>query len=71
MSTKLEKLQARLERLEDKLFEAREKENEQYNSIGFGAGMRRSHISNASFMRTTRLQQQIEQVKEQIKQLRL
>ena len=68
--TKLEKLQERLEQLEDKLYEAELKENEQWNRIGFGAGMRRSKITNCTFMRSVRLREQIEKVKEQIKQLK-
>lgn len=68
--TKLEKLQERRDRLYDKLFEAEQKENEQWRNVGWGAGMRRSKITSCTFMRSVRLREQIEKVEEQIKQLK-
>lgn len=64
---RLVKLKERLAKLEDRLFDARVKENEQFNNVSWGAGMRRSHITSATFKTTDRIRSQIEKVTQQIK----
>lgn len=44
----LKKIEERLSLLDDKLFEYRKRENEVFNNLGFGAGMRRSTIKVSS-----------------------
>ena len=68
MKTKIESLKIRLDRLNDRLFEAKIKENERVKNMGWGYGMRHSKIG-FSTRTTDNIKEKIKEVTEQIKQL--
>lgn len=66
--TKLEKLQARLSKLEDDLFEEKCKQHAKLNNMGWGHAMRNVRCS-ISTKREDSIKERIEKVKKQIKEL--
>lgn len=66
--TKLESLLKRKEKLEDKLYETKLKENAQCESIGWGYAMKR--VKLPSFNKSTRIRNKIEEIDILIKELK-
>lgn len=67
--SKLDRLKAKRQELEDKLWEAEKKETERFSRIGWGTGMRCSKI-NFSTRRSDSLRERIKEVDRQIAELR-
>ena len=65
LEEKLTKLEKKKSDLESKLFEAKLVENEKFNNLGWGAGMRRSKIS-ISYTKTDSLKERIKVVEKEI-----
>lgn len=61
-----EKLYAKLEKLECRLYQEQMRLHQQINNIGWGAGMRRTRVT-PSFAKEDAIKRQIEKVKEQLK----
>lgn len=62
-----EQLKAKLEKLEERLFQEQCRLHQQINNIGWGAGMRRIHVT-PSFKKEDAIKRQIEKIKKQLKQ---
>jgi DNA polymerase III sliding clamp (beta) subunit (PCNA family) len=63
------KLEERKKQWEDKLFDAKVKDNERFSRMGFGSGMRKSKLGNAD-THEKRVKNRIEEIQIQIDQLK-
>ena len=65
---RIKKLKDKMSELESKLFDVKLEENEKWNNIGFGHGMRHSKIV-FSTKKSDRIKKRIEDIENKIKEL--